>query len=301
MEKVYAIITMYKPNISDFVRNLEIVSSQVEKILVLDNDEDKDFYNLLIKEEKFFSLKNVKYIQMKKNLGLGAINVGVKIAQEEQANYVLLLDQDSTPEKNMVSVMIEFYKRKENILDKPIAAIGPTMINKRTGELFKSKLKRGKVLNEYLMEVDQLPTSGMLIPIRIFDDVGGFCEELFLDVTDFEWCWRAKAKGYKILKHRKAFMRHELGEDTKKMWFIEYNVPSPERQYYLFRNSIFVIMCDYAPTYVRLRYLVFTILKILAYNLFLTDKRKRLKYTIEGLKDGIKRWILISNACISEK
>jgi len=255
MEKIYAIITMYKPNIIKFVE--------------------------------------------KENIGLGAINFGFYIAKAEKADYILLLDQDSTPEENMVETMLDVYKRKT--FSEQVAAIGPTMINKRTGDIFKAKFKYGKDINEYLAEVDQLPTSGMLIPIKVIDKVGRFCEDLFLDLTDFEWCWRAKKEGYKILRHKKAFLKHELGIDTKRLWFIEYNVPTPQRQYYLFRNSIFAIMCNYAPVYMRFRYFSLIPLKFLIYTLFLNAKTKRLKYTVLGLKDGLKKWVFGNNPCILQR
>ncbi len=297
-ERVYAIITMYRPKIKDFIHNIKIISSQVDKIIILDNSETEEYFCLIKKQKIFHSVKNIQYIKMKNNLGLGAINIGIDLAKREQANYVLLLDQDSTPKNNIVSLMLDAYRQNKNL---PIAAIGPTLVNKRTGEKFRSRLKKGKKIDNCLLEVEQLPTSGMLIPIKIFDDVGRFCEKLFLDIVDFEWCWRATKKGYKILRHEEAIMEHELGEDTKKLWFIEYNVPSPKRQYYLFRNSVFVITCNYAPKYVRFRYLIFTIIKFFLYNLFLPNKVERLKYTIKGLKDGVKTWIFGSNVCIPQR
>lgn len=152
-------------------------------------------------------------------------------------------------------------------LDKPIAAIGPTLINKH---------------------------------ISAIKEVGYFCEKLFLDITDFEWCWRAKKKGFYILRHTRAFMEHALGIGTKRIFWIEYNVPAPYRQYHLFKNSIFAILCDYAPVYMRLRYLFLTIIKALLFPIVLDNKISRLKYIIKGLKDGIKYWIFSSNKCIQE-
>ncbi len=298
MEKIYAIVTMYKPNIKEFISNLQMVSPQVNQVLILDNSEDKKYYDALQKNSTFQSLKNIKYIKMKKNLGLGAINSGIEIAKKEGADYVLLLDQDSTPTENMVNLMLETYKKEE--FSNQIAAIGPTMINRRTNETFKAKFKKGRSIDGDLAEVNQLPTSGMLIPIKIIDKIGKLCEDLFLDVTDFEWCWRAKKEGFRIFRHKKAFLYHELGVGTKKIWFIEYNIPSPERQYYLFRNSIFAVSCKYAPFYMRLRYFIMIFLKPIIYA-FLDKKRERFKYTIKGIYDGIKKWIFSIDVCLPKR
>lgn len=298
MKKIYAIVTMYRPNISEFIDNIHATISQVSSLLILDNSENLDYYNTLQLKGIFNLSPKIRYFKMEKNLGLGAINLGVEIAKKEGADYVLLLDQDSTPTENMVNLMLEAYKKKE--FSSQIAAIGPTMINRRTNETFKAKFKKGRDIDEDLAEVDQLPTSGMLIPIKIIDKIGKLCEDLFLDITDFEWCWRAKKEGFRIFRHKKAFLCHELGVETRKIWFIEYNIPSPERQYYLFRNSIFVEFCKYAPFYTRLRYAIMIPLKTIIYT-FLDRKRERLKYTIKGIYDGIKKWVFGTDVCIPKR
>ena len=121
---------------------------------------------------------------------------------------------------------------------------------------------------------------------------------MFLDITDFEWCWRAEKKGFYILRHKRAFMEHALGTETRRFLWIEYNVPAPYRQYHLFKNSIFAISCDYAPIYMRIRYLFLTFIKALLFPLVLDNKAIRLKYLLKGLKDGIKYWLFSSNKCI---
>jgi len=37
-------------------------------------------------------------------------------------------------------------------------------------------------------------------------------EDLFIDWVDFEWCWRARKKGYKIIGNANVVITHQLGD-----------------------------------------------------------------------------------------
>lgn len=219
--KVAAIITLYNPNLESFLINLETLLPQVDLIYIMDNSEETHISKQIEALLKKYDSK-ISYIKMPYNKGLSAINDGVKLAIKEEADHVLLLDQDSRPESNMVSKLIEGLNHVTNRLGMNVAAIGPTHIDKNTGKPFKRNIcclnLREKPITDNLIEVDQLPTSGMLIPISVFKNVGYLCDKLFLDITDFEWCWRAKKKGMCVIRHREAFIIHELGIGTKRFF-----------------------------------------------------------------------------------
>ena len=96
-------------------------------------------------------------------------------------------------------------------------------------------------------EVHNVITSGSLIPLAVFTTVGPFREEFFIDHVDLDYCSRARAKGFRIIKTRKQLMSHAIGAYTqhgwlwKKRWMSNH---SPDRRYYFARNDT-VMLRDY--------------------------------------------------------
>ena len=57
-------------------------------------------------------------------------------------------------------------------------------------------LNNNRLINTYIKDL----SSSIIVNIinnNIILDVGLMDESLFIDWVDFEWCWRAKSKGYK--------------------------------------------------------------------------------------------------------
>jgi rhamnosyltransferase len=67
-------------------------------------------------------------------------------------------------------------------------------------------------------------TSGNLLSLRVFDDVGPFNEEFFIDCIDFDFCLRLRRAGHFVYRVGQASMQHALGEEAR--------VPSPFRRFY---------------------------------------------------------------------
>ena len=66
-------------------------------------------------------------------------------------------------------------------------------------------------------EARWLITSGMLIPISLAKDIGGFNNDYFVDCNDIEFCLRAKAKGYHCYMNYDGIMEHRVGEPLEKI------------------------------------------------------------------------------------
>jgi rhamnosyltransferase len=54
-------------------------------------------------------------------------------------------------------------------------------------------------------------TSGALKPTWIFDKIGLFAAEYFIDMVDWEYCLRIRAAGYVIADSREAVLLHVAG------------------------------------------------------------------------------------------
>jgi rhamnosyltransferase len=79
-----------------------------------------------------------------------------------------------------------------------------------------------------------------LIPLALHAAIGPFRDEFFIDYVDSEYCFRARAQGYRVLRTAKPLMSHTIGAPTrhdllgKPKWTTNH---SPDRRYYIARND----------------------------------------------------------------
>ena len=92
--------------------------------------------------------------------------------------------------------------------------------------------------------VDTAFTSGMLIPLKVLERVGGWDEEFLVDGVDNEFCLHALSLGIRCWKCGAGRLEHQLGRVEFKrflgMRFRVYNYP-PERLYGIYRNNLIAI------------------------------------------------------------
>jgi rhamnosyltransferase len=89
-------------------------------------------------------------------------------------------------------------------------------------------------------EVESVITSGSLARLSTLDRIGAFRDEFFIDYVDSEYCFRARAKGYRVIKTRQPLMSHAIGASTRHAilgihkWTSNH---SADRRYYMARND----------------------------------------------------------------
>jgi GT2 family glycosyltransferase len=111
MDKVFAIVVTYNGEfwISKCLDSLQNSSIPVHIIVVDNKSTDK---TIEIIENEFPS---VQLIKSEKNLGFGqGNNIGLRIALEENADYVFLLNQDAWIEKGTIATLIEVHRKNED-------------------------------------------------------------------------------------------------------------------------------------------------------------------------------------------
>jgi rhamnosyltransferase len=85
-------------------------------------------------------------------------------------------------------------------------------------------------------------TSGALMPTWIFDKVGWFASEFFIDWVDIEYCFRIRAAGY-LIAESEAVLIHHPGHCAPvsllglRFWPSHH---SAARRYYISRNRVVV-------------------------------------------------------------
>ena len=171
-----------------FIKNLK----ENIKILVIENSSDFDL------ENEIQRYKNVE-IKFMKNNGYGAaINYARTFILSK---YFFVFSPDITSVDNK---LIDTFIKKIKIL-KSFGALGPRFIN------VTEKSHKQSNINYEIGTIDSISGSAMCFDTSIFDDVGGFDENIFLYFEETDYCRRAKNKGYKIYQINETYVDHSRG------------------------------------------------------------------------------------------
>lgn len=295
IRKVHAVVVTFNPSFEVLLEELQSLAAQVDRIWLVDN---ASFQSLNPWIEKLCLSCNFQLLQMAENLGLGAAqNAGIKHARSAGATHVLILDQDSQPMPDMVDQLLLASDHLQS-LGLRIAAVAPVYEDRLTGTR-SGFVRLGWLDYEKLyvtsdqgpVEADFVISSGSLIPIGAFCDIGLIDEALFIDHVDTEWCMRALSKGFKLFGVPSARMYHSLGDKRLRVWFLRWrNVPyHPEfRYYYMLRNGVLLRKRSYIPLKWRISEFMRSLQMLVFFGFWGEGSFKRLGMMLRGLLDGYK-------------
>jgi rhamnosyltransferase len=280
---VCAVVTSYYPN-EGFTDRLFRISKQVDKIVVIDNNSDAPVLALL--EEVSRDLK-IHTIFNSDNLGVAtALNQGIRWAKINDYSWVLLLDQDTVISDNLVEVLCGCYQKMTN--KEQIGIIGPGYFDLESRKYFTHPIHGDTYIYN---EVKSVITSGSLMSTDIFEIIGPFRDDLFIDFIDIEYCLRARARGFKIIKVHTHLMQHSIGSVSmhRLPWKITgTSNHSPLRRYYMMRNNILIVK-EYFLIYPgwAITSLFGRVKSTLLMIFFEKQRIQKLKYSALGVIDGI--------------
>lgn len=268
---VCCVIISYN-DVQALVGTINAIYNQVEKVLVIDNGSNEKNISLIKKIKK----NNIEIIFNSSNLGIAsALNIGVKFCVENNYKYILTLDQDSLACNGMVEELILAHGLKKNI-----AITCPSYSSDKSLNIFSN--------NKFSFK-NVVITSGNLIKVEIFKKVGLFEEKLFIDSVDFDFCLRVRKNNFDIVQVNYLSLNHRLGS-VKKIFNsnIEFIQHSYIRNYYIFRNTIYLLK-KYFKDYKLFCFkkVIFTSKLFLENIMFNDDRWKVTKYSLIGLKDGL--------------
>ncbi|WP_415853784.1 glycosyltransferase [Sinomonas sp. G460-2] len=236
-------IITFEPDIERLRENLNAISSQVLQVLIYDNGssnsvEIANLADVSSNTKVIFSAANEGVATGLNRLAEAALNLG--------AASLLTLDQDSVCSPGMVSALAA------ELVD-GIGMVTPYIVdrNKQTIEEYRRlDLPR---LDRYRQPARKgAITSGALLDLSAWRNVGGFDETFFIDYVDYDFNQRLMEAGYAILRVNSTALLHEVGratptwlrvprKDLAGRWHIERFFAfghSPARCYYKARNRI---------------------------------------------------------------
>ena len=297
---IVAVILTYHPEQGILRQTVASLCPQVERIVIVDNGSHWDA-KALLNALPIADRGRIEFIWLDANVGVGAgHNRGIQWARTSGFSHVLLLDQDSIPRPDMVRHLVAAIERLETRGIR-VAAVAARFMDRYTGRIAPFvrlgywKLKQvncGSVPEPTgeLLEIDFIISSGALIPMEVLNTVGDMNEGFFVDHVDTEWILRCKAQGYRSFGVCDAVMEHSVGNTTFRFWFGRWrNTPlhNPERDYYLFRNSLNLYRMPYAPW----RWIASDFVRLLGlaiiFPAFAPDRWRRIQLIARGIWHGL--------------
>lgn len=264
-KKIYGVVVLYNPNIQEVVSNINSYIKILEKLYIIDNSKKENYMKL----KKYMQDKTkIKYIWLRENKGIAkALNIGKKLAVNEEADYLLTMDQDSSFEDNLKE-MIEWILENEASM-KEVAIVSPF-----------HNIRQGKSKQD-IEEKRNVMTSGNLLNLKLIRNIGEFNEDFFIDEVDNEFCYRIREKGYKIMCFNKVVLKHKLGELKDYRYFFVTN-HNYIRRYYITRNKCYIIKLF---PYLKNEYVKSLFADFFKIIFFEKDKLKKIKYFFKGIQD----------------
>jgi rhamnosyltransferase len=289
--RVASITVAYNPDPQRLAEQLRALEGQVADILIVDNGSGEPVEGLA-----GIAGSDATVIPMPGNAGLArGYNVGLAVARQRGAEFVLLLDDDSVPTPGMVEALVAACRSQGGPGKPYVAAVGPRVQDARDlhdypfiqlGWTHNTHVRCGTTRDE-VIPCDFLISSGSLVPMSALATVGEFDEGLFIDSVDLEWCCRARAKGLALYGVCAAALDHRLG-DRRHTVFNSFDlvVHSPERVYYMTRNRFLLYRRAYMPLKWKLKDVLRWVAKFSATLLLITPRFEYARMTLRAICDA---------------
>lgn len=292
-ESVYVIVLNYN-NAEDTIECLKSIELLTKKFdlhtILVDNGSNVDCVERIkgVVDERTVVLWN------KENKGYAAgNNDGIRYAIENNAEYIVILNNDVIVNVNSFDSCIDLLKR-----DEKIAIVGPVILDYSHGTIQSTgaSIDFGKVVTPLInygkkyvassetIECDYVGGACMLFRADLINEIGYIPEEYFLFWEETEWCNRAKSRGLKILCTMDAYVYHKGSATINKI--------SGLSTYYMERNKVIFLKRNAPNRLIFARSMLYIFLKAIYKGIRVNIKYfKYLLYYFDGIidKDRLKK------------
>ena len=284
---IYAVIITFNPVIANVTNLVKTLLSQNVKVVIVDNNSKN--------RSEFDSFISTHIIFLEDNLGIAkAQNVGIDYAKNDNAEYIVFFDQDSTICDNFISDLMFDYRELENNGVK-VGSIGPRFMDERFSFFYPSinynNGKRERIDTENINKPTKstlLISSGSLVSTSTLLNVGLMRENYFIDYVDTEWCFRAESKGYSNYISSRAVMKHAVGDNMIENRYFKTPIHSPFRRYYITRNAFYMLKEPHIPKGVAIRQIFVNFIQQIIIIINEKNKKGYIMSFYSGVKDGLK-------------
>jgi GT2 family glycosyltransferase len=264
-------------------------------IIVIDNGSLTEEEPRKLKETFDSNNVRLKVVELKRNLGFAnANNIGIRIALQNGAEYVLLLNNDTIVDPKFLKEMINAAKK-----DHKIGVLGPKMYyyddrnrlwyaGGKVNMYFTHTQDAGKLdIGQYESTklVDYVAGACMLIRKNVFRNIGLLPRDYFLGWEDIDFCIAAKRNGYCCMFVPNSYIWHKVSSSYRR-----HNL-SRKMVFFGFRNRVIMrykFLSKYGfLLFLAIHFLIVMPVHILYYIMVYKDP-SRVVNMYRGLIAGIK-------------
>lgn len=276
-----AVVVTYHPE-ATVAAHLRSLRSQCPNLLVVDNGSEAAALKVLA---AVCGELGITLLQNIRNLGIAtALNQGIRWARDIGATFIFFFDQDSAMPEHFCNTMLACFEQHSASHD--LGILVPRYVDQRDGTVLYPPGTPGGELNA-------ATTSGSLTPMHVFDRIGEFAEELFIDGVDYEFSLRARAHGLSIRECAAAMLLHNPGATTTYrllgLTTFRSSNYSPARRYFQTRNRLWVTRRYWRTFPSFCLWQLWVGLKDFAKTAIAEeDRRRKLRFFWRGLLDGLR-------------
>lgn len=227
MPSVYVSIINYN-GYSDTIECVEsLLKNSYDNIHIVIVDNKSSDQSVEELSQYYSTNEKISIIAADRNGGFSAgNNIVFQKAVEENADYILLLNNDTIVEPSFLSVMMEAAKGNERAVVAPLILYNSARdliwyaggeFDTRTG--LSHHYFWNKSVNEVSLQerkVSFISGCCCLIPISVVSKVGYMDERFFLYAEDVDYCCRMSSEGYEMLFVPQAVIYHKVSSSTNK-------------------------------------------------------------------------------------
>jgi rhamnosyltransferase len=267
-----AVVVSYYPD-AGFQQRLVSLGTEFVAVFWVDNSPQAG------SEQQAAAVSSLQYLPQVSNIGLAAaLNTGCRAALDAGFEWVLTFDQDSDLFDNFLVQHIACWHW---------SPVQPFIL----GCNYYDAVEREKArfaTGDRVAPCATVITSGSMMNLPLWHELGGFCDGYFIDGVDHEICLRARSRGLLVARHGRVLMQHRIGEKGAGFSLLPYS-HSPLRKYYSTRNGVRNILqyCLMEPLW-ALRKCLGLGWEFLAVLLLEPDKRLKIRAMFQGLVDALR-------------
>lgn len=277
------------------LESLEKITYKNKKIIVIDNGSENNEADIIKKR-----FPRIHLIKLPQNTGFtGGCNTGMKFALQMNANYILLINNDTVVANNFLEPLVEQLNRDEFAV-----MVSPKILYYKSNKIWSMGGKvstltgmslmigKGKSSEKYqeIIEPDFLTGCALLVETKVINKIGLLNPIYFAYYEDVEWSYKTSEAGYylkvipdSIIWHKKSASTGNVGKDKL----------SPVQAYYMSRNGIIFGFNNLKGLNKLLFLLSQVTIRMMINLVFFTQNNTSRKRYLEGILAGFNTYIHI--------
>lgn len=219
------------------VRSIQMNEVANLRLLVVDNGSQDDSIQMISK-----ACPNVEILSLPENLGFaGGNNAGIEYAVTAAADYIFVLNNDTIVQTRSISVLVQTLEWNTTwaiAVPKICYYSAPERIW-AAGACWKRFPPRVKMIGfgaldspryNHQRELEYATGCALLGRREVFEMVGGFNPDFVNYHEDYDFCYRARKVGYRLVYAPQSVILHKVSRSL--------GAESPTRWHYLGRNTV---------------------------------------------------------------